>query len=298
LKAEPSKLTLKVQPSKMSRKRYTWLCRGHRLNLGRRTYIMGILNVTPDSFSDGGRFFDKGRAVARGLQMVKEGADIIDVGGESTRPGSASVGAKTEFKRVVPVIERLARQTKAPLSIDTTKAEVAEAALDAGASIVNDISGLRFDTGMAKTAAKYKAGCVIMHIKGRPKTMQRAPRYKDVMLDIVRWLKEGVRIAQAAGLKKQNLMIDPGVGFGKTLKHNLQILKGISKLDVLRLPILVGASRKSFIGKVLNLPVEERLFGTAASCALAVAGGAHIVRVHDVAAMKQVVEIADAVMRH
>ena len=258
---------------------------------------MGILNVTPDSFSDGGRFFDTGRAVAHGLKMVKEGADVIDIGGESTRPGSRSVSAKEELKRVVPVIRRLSKKTRCPISIDTTKAQVAEAALDAGASIVNDISGLRFDANMAKTAAKYKAGCVLMHIKGTPRSMQRAPRYKDLMGEIISWLREGVRAALDAGLKRSNLMIDPGIGFGKTLEHNLRIIKGLSRFDVLRLPILVGPSRKSFIGKVLGLSADDRVLGTAASCALAAAGGAHMIRVHDVALMRQAIKISDAIIK-
>lgn len=257
---------------------------------------MGILNVTPDSFSDGGLFFDKDSAIKRGIEMAEEGAGIIDIGGESTRPGAACVSAKEQIARTAPVIKSLAKKIGIPISIDTWNADVAEAAIAAGASMVNDITGLRGDERMAAVAAKYKTGLCIMHIKGAPQTMQRAPRYKNLMKEIYGWLGDGINIARRSGVCEKRIIIDPGIGFGKTLRHNLGILKKLPALNKLGRPILIGTSRKSFISKALNLPIGGRLMGTAASVAIAIANGAHIIRVHDVREMLQVARLTDAII--
>lgn len=278
------------------RKRFLVDCKGHKLALGRKTCVMGIINVTPDSFSDGGLFYSAEAAISRGIDMAKAGADIIDVGGESTRPGAASVAPKEQIARVVPVIRGLIKKIRVPISIDTSNAEVAEAAIDAGAVIVNDITGLRADKDLAGVVARHKTGCVIMHIKGTPRTMQKAPKYRDLMKEICAWLKEGIGIAKAAGVSINRIIIDPGIGFGKTVRHNLQIFKNLSALNKLDRPILIGPSRKSFIGRILNEPTDQRLFGTAASVAVAIANGAHIVRVHDVKEMSEVARLTDAIL--
>ncbi|MDH7600686.1 MAG: dihydropteroate synthase [Armatimonadota bacterium] len=266
--------------------------------IGKRTLIMGILNVTPDSFSDGGRFIDPKAAVEHALQMVEDGADIIDIGGESTRPGSDPVPTEEEIKRVVPVIEVLARRTNAAISIDTYKSDVARAALDAGACIVNDISAGLFDPRMPALAAERKCPVVLMHIKGTPKDMQQNPSYEDLMGEICSYLYQRIRAFADAGLDERLLMIDPGFGFGKTVHHNLELLRRLRELKSIGRPIVVGTSRKSTIGKVLgDLPVEERLEGTAATVAIAVANGADIVRVHDVKEMARVARMTDAVVR-
>lgn len=267
------------------------------MDFGRRTYIMGILNVTPDSFSDSGRFFDPDDAVEHALRMEGEGADIIDIGGESSRPGAKGVTAKKELKRVLPVIKKLKGRIKAPISIDTTKSEVARAALEAGASMINDISGLRFDPGIARVAARHRVPVVIMHIKGRPRTMQRAPRYSDLVQEILDYFAGSIRIAESAGVPSEKIILDPGIGFGKTLENNFEILRRLAEFRSLGRPILVGVSRKSMIGKTLGLPEGERLEGTAAAVAASIANGADIVRVHDVAAMKRVSKMTDALVR-
>lgn len=267
------------------------------LDFGHRTYIMGVLNVTPDSFSDGSKFIEVDKAVAHAGQMLADGADIIDVGGESTRPGSKSVSAEQEKKRVLPVIERLAKETDVIISIDTTKAEVAEAALSAGASMVNDISGLHFDPEMARVAADHGVPVCIMHIQGNPENMQQNPIYNDLMGEIINYLEEGLEIAEKAGILHEKIIVDPGIGFGKTVEHNLEILKKLRELKVLGCPILVGTSRKSLIGSVLDLPVEERLEGTAATVAISIAKGVDIIRVHDVKHMSRVIKMTDAVVR-
>ncbi len=257
---------------------------------------MGILNLTPDSFSGDGIYEDADRAVERAVRMIEEGADIIDVGGESTRPGSAQVAAGEELKRITPVIKKLAKKIKIPISIDTRKRDVAVAALDNGASIINDISGLEADEGMAQVASQYNAGVVIMHMKGTPETMQKDPTYDDVIAEIINKLSQLVARAEKKGVKKNNIIIDPGIGFGKTFEHNLDILNNLSRFRALEKPILVGLSRKSFIGKVLSAEPQERIFGTAASAALAIRNGADIIRVHDVKEMKQVAEVTDAIL--
>ena len=266
-------------------------------DFSQRTYIMGVLNVTPDSFSDGGKFINPVKAIASAVQMGTAGADIIDVGGESTRPGAATISTEEEIVRVVPVIEKLAAQTEAIISIDTTKALVAAAAIKAGAKIVNDISGLRFDPHMAQVIAENNVSVCLMHIKGQPHDMQIDPSYSDLMGEIIYYLQEGLEIAKEAGILQGKIMVDPGIGFGKTVSHNLEILKRLKELKVLGCPILVGTSRKSVIGEVLGLSVGERLEGTAATVALAIANGANIVRVHDVAAMARVAKMTDAIVK-
>jgi dihydropteroate synthase len=260
-----------------------------------RTHIMGILNVTPDSFSDGGLYFEAESAYRRGMEMATEGADFIDVGGESTRPGSDPVPVEEQLRRVLPVIERLATASKVPISIDTYRHEVAEKALDAGAVIVNDVSGLHFDPKLAETVASRSASIVLMHTKGAPKTMQQNPEYENLFAEISDYLLEGIRRAQAAGIEQ--IIVDPGIGFGKTIKHNLLILKRLQEFHDLGFPVLVGPSRKSFIGTLLDLPAGERIEGTAGAVAAAVLHGAQIVRVHDVKEIRRVVKVIDAIIR-
>jgi dihydropteroate synthase len=268
------------------------------LDLSKRTAVMGILNVTPDSFSDGGAYPSVDAAVARAVAMVEEGADIIDIGGESTRPvsvygGSTAVSAEEEMQRVIPVIERLAATSDVIISIDTTKSAVADAALRAGAHIVNDISGLNFDPAIADVTAAHHAALVVMHIQGTPETMQIAPQYEDVVGEVKASLAASATKAKSAGVR--NIIIDPGIGFGKTTAHNLELLRRLSEFRTLGFPVMIGTSRKGFIGQLLGLPVEQRLEGTAATVAVSVMNGASIVRVHDVKEMKRVVLITDAI---
>ena len=264
-------------------------------DLKSRTHIMGVLNITPDSFSDVGKFYDAGLAVKRGLKMIEEGADFIDVGGESTRPGADSISLSEELKRVLPVIEKLKMSTKIPISIDTYKSTVAEPALDAGSVIVNDISGLHFDPRMVEVVAKHRASLILMHIKGTPKTMQADPVYKDVIEEICSYLQKGIQIAEDKGVEQ--ILVDPGIGFGKTVEHNLQILKNLRSLERFAYPILIGPSRKSFIGNILNLPIDQRLEGTAAASAVAIMNGANILRVHEVKQIKRIARIVDEIVR-
>lgn len=257
---------------------------------------MGILNVTPDSFSDGGRFLDPGAATKHGLRIVDEGADIIDVGGESTRPGSDPVSAEEERDHVLPVIETLVSKVRAPISIDTRKPWVAKAALDVGATIVNDISGGR-DQEMFDVVREAGAGMVLMHMRGEPKTMQEAPHYDDVIEEVHEYLGERIEAAAFAGIEPARLCIDPGIGFGKDLEHNLTLMHHLDALLDLGRPVLVGPSRKRFIGTLLDLPEDQRVEGTAGAVAWLVARGAHIVRVHDVKEMVRVVRVVDAIAR-
>ncbi|MBI4685613.1 MAG: dihydropteroate synthase [Nitrospirae bacterium] len=267
-------------------------------DFSQKTYIMGILNVTPDSFSDGGRYFDKSLAIKRAYEMVENGADIIDIGGESTRPGSESVPIEEEINRTIPVIETIAKKIKVPISIDTYKAEVAKRALDAGALIVNDISGLRFDPEMPKVISQYKIPVVIMHIKGTPKNMQVNPVYEALIPEIMDYLRISIRLALKFGIPEERIIIDPGIGFGKTFEHNLEIINRLREFALLEKPILIGPSRKAFIGKIFgDAPVTERLEGTAAAVAISVFNGANIVRVHDVKEMARVIKTADAIKR-
>lgn len=260
---------------------------------------MGVVNVTPDSFSDGGLYFQKDSAIKHALKLIDDGADIIDIGGESTRPWSLPVDAEEEIRRTIPVIEELAKKTKIPISIDTYKAEVAKRALDAGASIVNDISALRFDPEMASVIAEYGAPVILMHIKGTPQNMQVSPFYDALIPEIKDYLKESILLCRKAGISEDKIIIDPGIGFGKTVEHNLEILANLREFSFLGKPIAIGVSRKSFIGKLLgDVPPSERLEGTASAVAIAVFNGANIVRVHDVWEMSRVVKIADALKRH
>src|SRR5438552_2209451 len=272
-----------------------WKLARRSLPYGERTLVMGVLNVTPDSFSDGGEFFSLDSAVAHAEQMIAEGADLVDIGGESTRPGSTFVTEAEELQRVIPVIERLAAKSPAPISIDTTKSSVARAAIAAGAEIVNDISGLRFDPAIADEAAKEKAGLVLMHSRGTPKTMQQLPPVDDIMSEVIGKLRTSVLVAEERGVARDSIAIDPGIGFGKTLAQNLELIAKLDQLagEFAEFPIMIGTSRKGFIGKLLNdAPAGQRLHGTIASVVAALLKGAHIVRVHDVKAAVEAVRVA------
>ena len=276
-----------------------WQTSKRRFDLTSRGLIMGIVNVTPDSFSDGGMFYDVGAAVAHGQELLRMGADILDIGGESTRPGSALVPAAEEARRVVPVIERLVAETGAPVSIDTWKAGVAEAALAAGAEIINDISGLIRDPAMLPLAARTGAGLVIMHMQGTPQTMQAAPRYEDVVAEVGAYFAERLEACRAAGIDGERVCFDPGIGFGKTLQHNLLLLKHLSALGEAAQgrPLLLGASRKSFISKILGRPaLRDRDWPTVGITAYARAEGVRLLRVHDVPANRDALRLAEAVL--
>ena len=274
------------------------LPKGFKSGFRDRTYVMGILNVTPDSFSEKGIFFDKEKAIAHGLEMARDGADMLDVGGESTRPGAGEVSAEEELRRVIPVIEALAKSVNVPISVDTRKSEVAEEAIRRGAAIVNDVSGLRYDSMMAKVVAEAGAGLVVMHMKGTPRDMQVNPVYKNLIREILDSLKESIRIAVRSGVNEEAIIIDPGIGFGKAVEHNLEVLNRLGEFKTLSRPICVGTSRKSFIGKVLGLEdAKERLAGTLATFAIAIMKGANILRVHDVREALQVSRIADSIMK-
>ncbi len=258
---------------------------------------MGIINITPDSFFDGGLYFDKDKAVERGLQLREEGSDIIDIGGESTRPGSEPITTKEELRRVIPVISALKEKTDSLISIDTTKPEVARAALDAGADIINDISSSSFDTKMFSLAAQYDAPVILMHMKGIPRNMQVNPFYENVLLEVKSFLKEKIEVAQAAGIEKDEIIIDPGIGFGKRHKDNLVLIKNLHFFEDIDRPILIGISRKSFIGKILGSPPQQRLEGTIASAVLCIINGAHILRVHEVASVKRAALVAETIIK-
>jgi dihydropteroate synthase len=268
------------------------------LDFSKKTYVMGILNVTPDSFADGGLYFDKFSAIDRAHQIVEEGADIIDIGGESTRPSSEPISIEEELRRTIPVIEAIADKIKVPISIDTYKSEVAKAALDAGASMVNDISGLRFDPKMPEVVSEYKVPVVIMHIRGKPKDMQQDPVYEALIPEIMDYFRLGFKIATQTGISEDKIIIDPGIGFGKTYEHNLEIINNLREFTLLEKPILIGPSRKAFIGKILgDASATERLEGTAAVVAISIMNGANMIRVHDVKEMVKVAKVADAVKR-
>ena len=268
----------------------------HTFDFSQRTCVMGILNVTPDSFSDGGKYFDEDKAVRRAIQMVEDGADIIDIGGESTRPGADQVVIEEELRRTVPVIKSVLKHVRIPISIDTYKSRVAQRALDAGAAMINDISGLNFDPEMARVVARSGVPVIIMHIKGEPKNMQKNPAYHALIPEICEYLKDGIKRAVDAGTSADKIIIDPGIGFGKTFEHNLEIIHNLAELQILRKPIMVGPSRKAFLGKILgNAPSEARLEGTAAAVAISIMNGAHMIRVHDVREMVKVVKVADAI---
>ena len=267
------------------------------LDLDRRTHVMGILNVTPDSFSDGGHYFDPDRAVAHGLEMAGQGADIIDVGGESTRPYAEKISVREESDRVVPVIRDLSRALDIPISIDTYKSEVARNALAAGASIINDISALRFDPRMGQVAAEAGVPVVLMHMKGTPQDMQDRPVYRDLISEIFEFLADAVRRAVAAGVREDLVMVDPGIGFGKTFDDNLRIIRDLSRFRALGRPLLLGSSNKAFIGHVLDRPAGERATGTMATVAAGIMNGASLVRVHNVGMAVETARMIDAIKR-
>jgi len=269
--------------------RFTWDAQNPR------TLIMGVVNVTPDSFADGGRFLEPDAAYAHALALASEGADILDVGAESTRPGSAGISAAQEQDRLLPVIERLLKDPPCPVSVDTSKAEVAEAALALGAHMVNDVTGLASGPALARACARYGAGLGLVHMRGAPATMQEAPHYEDLVGEVRAQLAAAVAEAEAAGVPSEAICVDPGIGFGKTVTHNLTLLKRVDALAPLGKAVLVGPSRKSFIGAILGLPPAERLEGTLAACVAAVHAGAHILRVHDVAAARRAVRVAEAI---
>ena len=280
-------------------KSFRLVFRKNSYSLRERTLIMGVLNITPDSFSDGGRFFSFEEAIAQGRKLAAEGADLLDVGGESTRPGSRPLPEEEEIRRVVPVIKELCGQISIPISVDTRKAGVAARALEAGAEMVNDISALRYDPQMAGVAAAYRAPVVLMHMRGEPETMQIDPHYDDLTGEIHDFFRERIDYAQGKGIAPQQIILDPGIGFGKSLekKHNLILLKNLGVFFDLGKPLLVGPSRKAFIGRILDLPPEEREEGTLGAVAVAICNGAQIVRVHEVARTRRLVRIVDAIVR-
>jgi dihydropteroate synthase len=279
------------------RKKFKLRLPSRTLVLGERTLVMGVLNITPDSFSDGGLFLDPNAAVARALAMEKAGADLIDLGGESTRPGSEGVSVEEELRRVLPVLDGLRGKLKIPISIDTAKSQVAEAAAIAGAQILNDVTGLRNDPRIADVARRRKLPLILMHMRGEPRTMQKAPFARDVVRDVAAGLRRASAVARRAGVPKSQIVVDPGIGFGKSWPQNFELLERLPELARLGFPLLLGTSRKSFIGKILGgAAKEERAWGTAATVTASILGGAHIVRVHDVAEMAQVAKVADALI--
>ncbi len=278
------------------RKKYLLQIKNKAYQLGTRTWLMGVVNITPDSFSDGGLYFDKEKAVQRGLELAAAGADIIDIGGESSRPGSKPISKEEEMRRVLPVIASLRKKIKALISIDTTKAEVAEAALAEGADILNDISAGRFDSKMIPLAAERKVPLILMHMKGTPQTMQINPYYQNLYQEVKEFLRERIKTAESYGIPREKIIIDPGLGFGKRFEDNLGLINNLSFLEELGCPLLVGISRKSFIGQILNLPPSERLEGTIAASILSLVNGAHILRVHDVGPVRRAVIVAEAIL--
>jgi dihydropteroate synthase len=274
------------------------------LVLGRRTLVMGVLNVTPDSFSDGGKFLDPRRAIAQALALQQAGADILDIGTESTRPGSEGITVAEELQRLLPVLKALSGKLKIPISIDTRKSAVAEIAVGAGAQILNDVSGLNHDPRLAEVAARRKIPLILMHMRGEPRTMQTAPFARDVMKDVTQGLRASIRKARKAGVAKSQIILDPGIGFGKSFDQNYRLLAKLPQLARLGYPLMVGTSRKGFLGKTLahatnrsNVPATERLWATAATVTASILGGAHIVRVHDVTEMLQVARTADCLLQ-
>lgn len=276
----------------------TWMVRNTCFNWGQRTYLMGVLNVTPDSFSDGGQFDSLATALEQAKYLVAAGADILDIGGQSTRPQAVEVDVETELARVIPVIEAVRSQLDVPISVDTTRAVVAKAAVEAGADIINDISGAMFDPDMLPTIAALQVPLILMHLRGTPQTMQQLTDYQDLVGEIQSFLQARIEAAIAAGIDLAHLMIDPGIGFAKTYSQNLELLRRVAEFRALGCPILIGPSRKSFIGHILNQPdPQQRVWGTAAACGAAIAGKADVLRVHDVQEMRDVCRVADAIWR-
>ncbi len=263
-----------------------------KIRTKKEVLIMGIVNVTPDSFSDGGVFAEREDAVSHGLELEQQGADIIDIGGESTRPGAAEVLLEEEISRTIPVIKSIREKTDVAISIDTYKSEVAKQALDAGANLINDISALRFDPKLGNVAAKNEVPIVLMHMQGTPQTMQKNPKYEDIISDIIAFFKERINVATKSGIDAENIIVDPGIGFGKRTEHNYEILRRLNEFHVLNKPILLGTSRKSFIGDILDLPATERLEGTIASNVVGILKGANILRVHDVQEVYRATQVA------
>lgn len=281
----------------LQRKKFRLQLPSRSVALGGRTVVMGALNVTPDSFSDGGVYFDAAKAVARALEMERDGANILDIGGESTRPGSEGISAEEELRRVLPVLRELRGQLKIPISIDTSKAEVAEAAGEEGAEILNDVTALRSDPRLAEVAQRRKMGLILMHMRGVPRSMQKMPFARDVMQDVTAGLKKAAAIARGAGVTKAQIVLDPGIGFGKSYEQNFELLARLPELARLGYPLLIGTSRKTFIGRAMGgAPENERAWGTAATVAASILEGAHIVRVHDVAEMVQVARVTDVLV--
>lgn len=278
------------------RKKFLLQLPDRTLSLGERTLVMGILNVTPDSFSDGGRFLDVDQAVARAIEIEKEGADLLDIGGESTRPGSTRITLAEEQKRVLPVLERLRSRISIPISIDTYKAEMAEQALRLGATLINDVSAGRWDPRMFEVVRSHRAAMVLMHMRGDPETWSKLGPLLSVVQSVLKELRTCSRQARQAGISRQRILLDPGIGFGKTAAENIEILKHLSAFHALGFPLLVGTSRKSFLKTLLNHSTEERLLGTGATVALAIHEGVHVVRVHDVRAMAEVTRVADGIL--
>ncbi len=277
---------------------YSLKLRGGSLELGARTLVMGVINVTPDSFSDGGEFLDPAKAARHALKLQKAGADLLDIGGESTRPGSESITPEQEMARVIPVLERLRGKVEVPISIDTCKADVAREAVKAGAALINDVSGLRSDPNLGRLAARLGVPIVLMHIRGTPRTMQKLAPVANLWSSLDKGLNWSLEEARRAGIARKRILIDPGIGFGKTAEQSFEILRELNRLSKFKLPIVVGPSRKSFLGKALDdAPPDKRIWGTAATVTAAILSGAHIVRVHDVEEMVQVVRVADAVLR-
>ncbi|HEY4681829.1 MAG TPA: dihydropteroate synthase [Candidatus Acidoferrales bacterium] len=281
----------------VQRKRFRLKLPSRTLVLGERTLIMGAVNVTPDSFSDGGMFLSPEAAVNHALEMEQAGADIVDIGGESTRPGSEFLPVEEEWRRLRPVLEGLKGKLRIPISVDTYKSTVAAAALEAGAEIINDVSGLRLDGQLASVAARFRAGLILMQMRGTPKTMQKKPFARNVLEDVRQGLKQSVARALAAGVRRSRIILDPGIGFGKSVEQNCELIRELEQIAALGFPVLIGTSRKSFIGKLLDdAPADRRQWGTAATVAASVLSGAHIVRVHDVREMRDVVRLADAIL--
>ena len=275
-----------------------WQLRDRTLHIGPRPLVMGIVNVTPDSFSDGGKWLDAPAAIAHALKLVEQGADILDIGGESTRPGAEPVGGEEELRRVVPVVAEVAKRTAVPISIDTMKAEVARACLAAGAHIVNDVSGFR-DPAMIDVAKQFRAGCVVMHMRGDPLTMQQNPTYTDVAAEVTSYLQERLRVLGECGIPPEAVCLDPGIGFGKTLDHNLELLANLDRVAGLGRPVCLGVSRKGFIGKLCGRELSARDAGSlAVACFAAARGAAHVLRVHDVPGARDAAILLEAIDRH
>ena len=272
--------------------------REHKFLWGQKTYLMGILNVTPDSFSDGGQFNELQAAIAQAEYMIDNGADIIDIGGQSTRPGAEKISVQEEFNRVIPVIKAIRQQFSIPISVDTTRATIAQDAIAAGADLINDISGGTFDPEMFSVAANLDVPIILMHMRGTPQTMQQMTDYQDLVADIIDFLSDQIQKAIACGVRESKIIIDPGIGFAKTPEQNIELLRRLSEFKALKVPILVGTSRKSFIGKIINQPEpQKRIWGTAATCCSAIMSGADILRVHDVAEIYDVSRVTDTISR-